>query len=100
MGICTTLHLRALLFSPLVCYAGTKLVCSAGRWCRHPVYQEYTPPMIYGEDILEPERAGKEWDEKLLLQWEYRVNKGREWEGRSRHGEEGEEREGKERKVN
>lgn len=39
--------------------------------------------MVYGADILLPEGAGKEWDEKLLLEWEYRANKGREWEGRS-----------------
>jgi hypothetical protein len=53
------------------------------RWgCRHPVYQEYTPPLVSGSDILLPEGAKKEWDEKLLLQWEYRANKGREWEGR------------------
>ena len=56
--------------------------------------------MVYGTDILLPEGAGKEWDEKQLLQWEYRANEGREWEGRSRsHHEHGhvEEREGREK---
>jgi hypothetical protein len=83
MGICITLHLRAWLFPQSI----PKLVCFANRWYRHPVYQEYTPPMISSAGILLPEGAGKEWDEKLLVQWEYRANQGREWEGRSHRGQ-------------
>lgn len=87
-GICTTLLLRALLFSFLFLFFFASLL-SRGWWCRHPVYQEYTPLMVSGGDILLPEGAGKEWDEKLLLEWEYRRNKGREWEGRSHHHDHG-----------
>jgi len=64
----------------------SRVVCGG---CRHPVYQEYTPPLVSGAEILLPEGASKEWDEKQLLKWEYRANKGREWEGRLHHGERG-----------
>jgi hypothetical protein len=83
MGICITLHSRMLLCA--VPFTPYEVAGFADRWCRHPVYQEYTPPMVSSADILLPEGVGKEWDERLLLQWEYRANQGQEWEGRSHH---------------
>ena len=88
MGICTTLHSRAcvaLLSAGSLHRALSRRV--ADLWSRHPVYQEYTPPMVSSADILLPEGAGKEWDERLLLQWEHRANQGREWAERSDRGQ-------------
>lgn len=51
---------------------------------RHPVYQEYLPPLIPGERILlkEGDMTGKLWDEDALRRWETLKNAGQEWSGR------------------
>ncbi|OCF41837.1 ATPase [Kwoniella heveanensis CBS 569] len=62
----------------------------------HPVYNEYLPHTLAthsshsaypDEHILktaEAEKKGKTWDEERLGEWEWRINGGKEWDGRGR----------------
>ncbi|KAG8958227.1 hypothetical protein FRC03_009341 [Tulasnella sp. 419] len=51
---------------------------------RHPVHNEYLPIQITGMKFLrkEGDLTGKEWDEDLLCNWEWKRNAGNDWEGR------------------
>ena len=51
---------------------------------RHPVQQEYLPPLLLGEQFLKKEGdvSDKAWDETLLRRWERECNDGRLWSGR------------------
>ncbi|KAG8790109.1 hypothetical protein FRC16_001026 [Serendipita sp. 398] len=55
---------------------------------KHPVFQEYLPPMLSSAKFLleEGDMTGKIWDEAALRQWEWRQNGGREWPLRSNAG--------------
>ncbi|WVQ97769.1 hypothetical protein IAU59_004883 [Kwoniella sp. CBS 9459] len=61
----------------------------------HPVYNEYLPHTLAthsshspypDEHILksaEAEKRGKTWDEERLGEWEWRINGGKDWDGRA-----------------
>lgn len=52
---------------------------------RHPVHNEYLPLQLDDAKFLRPEGEEKEdkaWDEKLLREWEWKRNRGQDWEGR------------------
>ena len=52
--------------------------------CRHPVTNDYLPPLLAGARFLhdEGDLEGTTWDENMLGRWETRKNGGLLWAGR------------------